>query len=84
MKKKKKPTKKQFKNTTIFFSALSVYSIIRAIQYACDYEMIRQVTSQATFFLIMEMILAVCIAVLTIIMIVQFTRYDEHSKDSDE
>lgn len=84
MKKKKKPTKKQFKNSTIFFSALSVFSIIRAIQYACDYEMIRQVTSKATFFLIMEMILAVCMAVLTILMIVQYTRYDEHSKDSDE
>ena len=84
MKKKKKLTKKQFKNTTIFFSALSVYWIIRAIQYVCDYEMIRQVTSKAAFFLIMEIILAVFIAVLTIIMIVQYTRYDEHSKDSDE
>ena len=84
MKKKKKLTKKQFKNTTIFFSALSVYWIIRAIQSACDYEMIRQVTSKAASFLIMEMILAVCIAVLTIIMIVQYIKYDEHSKDSDE
>lgn len=84
MKKKKKLTKKQFKNTTIFFSALSVYWIIRAIQSACVYEMIRQVTSKAAFFLIMEMILAVCIAVLTIIMIVQYIKYDEHSKDSDE
>ena len=84
MKKKKKLTKKQFKNTTIFFSALSVYWIIRAIQSACTYEMIRQVTSKAAFFLIMEMILAVCIAVLTIIMIVQYIKYDEHSKDSDE
>lgn len=84
MKKKKKPTQKQFKYTTIFFSALSVYWIIRTFQYACDYEMIRQVTSKAAFFLIMEIILAVFIAVLTIIMIVQYTRYDEHSKDSDE
>ena len=84
MKKKKKPTKKQFKNTTIFFSALSVYWIIRAIQSACAYEMIRQVTSKAAFFLIIEMILAVCIAVLSIIMIVQYIKYDEHSKDSDE
>lgn len=84
MKKKKKPTKKQFKNTTIFFSAVSVYWIIRAIQYACDYEMIRQVTSKATFFLIMEMILAVCITVLTIIMIVQYIKYDENGKASDE
>lgn len=84
MKKKKKPTKKQLKNATIYCSALSAYSIIRAIKSACDYDMIRQATSKATVFLIMEMILAVCIAVLTIAMIVQYIRYDELSKDTDE
>lgn len=84
MKKKKKLTKKQFKTLTILYSVLAVYWIIRAIQFACDYEMTRQVTSKAAFFLIMEMILAVCIAVLTITMIVQYIKYDEHSKDSDE
>lgn len=84
MKKKKKLTKKQFKNTTIFFSALSVYWIIRAIQYVCDYEMIRQVTSKAAFFLIMEMSLAICITILTIVMIVQYIKYDERNKDTNE
>ena len=81
--KKRKLTKKQFKNLTIFFSALSIYWIIQAVEYAYDYEAICQVTSYALFFLVTEIIRAICMAVLTIVMIVQYTKYDEQNKDTD-
>lgn len=84
MKKKKKPTKKQCKNLTILYSVLAVLWIIQAVDYACSYKAIRQVVANAEASLVMKIILAICGTALAITWIVQYTKYDELSKNTDE
>ena len=84
MKKKKKPTKKQVKYFSIFSSGLAVLWIIKVVDYACDYQAIRQVIADAEAYLVMNILSAICWTVLAITWIVQYIKYDEHSKDSDE
>ena len=83
MKKKKKLTKKQYKNLSIFYSVLAVLWMIDAVDYACHYQAIRQVITYAEVSLVVKMILAVGWVVLAITWFLRYTRYDE-SDSSDE
>lgn len=84
MKKKKKPTKKQVKYFSIFSSVLAVLWIIKVVDYACDYQAIRQVIADAEAYLVMNILSAICWTVLAITWIVQYIRYDELNKDTNE
>ena len=84
MKKKKKPTKKQVKYLSIFSSGLAVLWIIRVVDYARDYQVIRQIIADAEAYLVMNILATICWTVLAITWIVQYVKYDEHSKDSDD
>ena len=84
MKKKKKPTKKQVKIFSILYSVLAVLWIIKAVDYARDYQVIRQVITNAKADLVMNILAAICWTGLAITWIVQYVKYDEQNKDADE
>ena len=84
MKKKKKPTKKQVKIFSILYSVLAVLWIIKAVDYARDYQVIRRVITNAKADLVMNILAAICWTGLAITWIVQYVKYDEQNKDADE
>ena len=84
MKKKKKPTKKQVKIFSILYSVLAVLWIIKAVDYARDYQVIRQVITNAKADLVVNILAAICWTGLAITWIVQYVKYDEQNKDADE
>ena len=84
MKKKKKPTKKQVKFFSILYSVLAVLWIIKAVDYARDYQVIRQVITNAKADLVMNILAAICWTGLALTWIVQYVKYDEQNKDADE
>ena len=81
--KKKQLTKKQFKVFAIANALCAILWIIEAVQYICDYPVIRDIYARAETALIVKIIVAVGWTIIAVIWIIRYFRYDELSKNAD-